>query len=48
MDDRILAVYCLCDDLLIAFRHQQDPQTQMSDAQVMTTAIVAALDFGGN
>ena len=48
MDDRILAVYCLCDDLLIGFRHQQDPQTQMSDAEVMTTAIVAALDFGGN
>jgi hypothetical protein len=48
MDDRILTVYCLCDDLLIAFGHREDPQAQMSDAEVMTTAIVADLDFGGN
>jgi Transposase DDE domain len=48
MDDSVLAIYCLCDDLLKALPHQQDPQPLMSDAEVMTTAIVAALYFGGN
>ena len=48
MDTRIVAVYCLCDDMLKALHHRDDPQTQMTDAEVMTTAIVAALDYGGN
>jgi len=48
MDDSVLAIYCLCDDLLKALLHQEDPQRRMSDAEVMTTAIVAALYFGGN
>ena len=48
MDDSILAIYCLCDDLLKARRHQEDRQRRMSDAEVLTSAVVAALYFGGN
>jgi len=48
MDEHIIAVYCLCDDLLRARHHREDPQSTMSDAEVMTTALVAALYFGGN
>jgi hypothetical protein len=48
MDSQIIAVYCLCDDMLKGLHHYEDPQSQMSDAEVMTTALVAALDFGGN
>ncbi len=48
MDDSVLAIYCLCDDLLKALKHSEDSQRQMSDAEVRTTAIVAALYFGGN
>ena len=48
MDDQILAIYCLCDDMLKALDHQEDPQCQMSDAEVLTTALVAALHFAGN
>jgi hypothetical protein len=48
MDTQIVAVYCLCDDLLKAHSHVEDPQCQMSDAEVMTTVLVAALFFGGN
>jgi hypothetical protein len=48
MDTRIVAVYCLCDDMLKALHHRDDPQCLMTDAEVMTTAIVAALDYGGN
>ena len=48
MDIQIVTVFYLCDKLNEALNHQQDPQTQMSDAEVMTAAIVAALFFGGN
>ena len=48
MDTRIVAVYCLCDDMLKALGYKDDVQCQMTAAEVMTTAIVAALYFGGN
>ena len=47
MDDKIIATFCLCDDLLKAIRHQEHPQGQMNDAEVMTTALTAALFFRG-
>ena len=48
MDGQITAIYSLCDDVLKTLHHAEDPQCRMSDAEVMTTAIVAALYFGGN
>jgi hypothetical protein len=48
MDEKIIATYCLCDDLLKAMHHQEDSQCKMSDAEVMTTAFIAALFFRGN
>ena len=47
MDDKIIATFCLCDDLLKAIHHQESSQCQMNDAEVMTTALVAALFFRG-
>ena len=48
MDDKIIATFCLCDDLLKAMHHQEDRQCQMNDAEVMTTACIASLCFRGN
>jgi len=48
MDSRIILVYCLCDDMLKALNHREDPQCQLCDAEIMTIAIVAGLYFGGN
>ena len=48
MDDKIIATFCLCDDLLKAMHHQEDHQCQMNDAEVMTTACIAALCFRGH
>ena len=48
MDTQIILVYCLCDDLLKAMQHREDVQCQMSDAEVMTVALVAALNHRGN
>jgi hypothetical protein len=47
MDETMIATYCLCDDLLKALPHRTDPQCQMSDAEVMTTALTAAIFFRG-
>ena len=48
MDLTIVAVYTICDDFLIAQGHQEHPLAKMSDAEVMTTALVAARYFGSN
>jgi hypothetical protein len=48
MDTQIVVVFCLCDDMLKALQHQENRQRQMTDAEVMTTAIVAMLYFKGN
>ncbi len=48
MDDKIIATFCLCDDLLKAMHHQEDRQCQMNDAEIMTTAFVASVFFRGN
>lgn len=47
MDKQILAIYTLVSDLLQRMKHQENVQCRMSDAEVITTAIVAALYFGG-
>jgi hypothetical protein len=50
LDDTITTIYCLLDDFLKAMRHRRsdDPQTQLSTAEVMTIPLVAATFFGGN
>jgi Transposase DDE domain len=48
MDDKILAVYGLSADVLNAIGHAEDPQQQLSDAEVITTGLVAMLVFRGN
>jgi len=48
MDTSIVFVYCLCDDLLKGLRHKEDAQCQAGDAEILATALVAALHFGGN
>jgi hypothetical protein len=47
MDDKIIATFCLCDDVLKAMHHPEDRQCQMNDAEIMTTALVASLFFEG-
>lgn len=48
MDTRIIVIYCLCDDYLKSIHHREDVQRRMSDSEVMTIGIVAALEFRGN
>ncbi len=48
MEDRIVAVYCLTDDILKALNHYEDPRCRMTDAEIMTAAVCAVMFFGGN
>lgn len=48
MFDNIVALYCITDDLLKAIGHIDDQRCELSDAEVITTALTAALYFGGN
>lgn len=48
MEDQIDFIYCIVDDILKAMNHQEDQQRKMRDAQLITTAIVAMKEFGGN
>jgi hypothetical protein len=48
MDDKIVAIYCLCADILDAIGHVEDAQQRMSDAEVITTGLVAMLFLRGN
>jgi len=48
MDEQIITIYCFCCEVLQSVRHVEDRQCQMSDAEILTTAFVAALYFRGN
>ena len=48
MDDTITTIYCLCDEFLKAMDLRDDPQTQMTTAEVMSVPLVAAGCFSGN
>lgn len=47
-EDKIIALYCIVDDMLKGLHHYEDVRIQFSDAEVITTAFVAALYFGGH
>ena len=46
MIDEIVAIYAIVEDLLKAIGHQEDCRIQMSDAEVITAALVAARLLG--
>jgi hypothetical protein len=48
MQEKIITLYCLCADLLLVFGVQEDPQSRMSTAEIMTVALLAAACFNGN
>lgn len=48
LQDKVIAIYCLLDDLLQEMNHEEHISRSFSDSQVLTTAIVSALYFRGN
>lgn len=47
-EDKIIAIFCFIDDVLKNIAHKEDSRRKLSDSEVITTAIVAALYFGGH
>ena len=48
MLNEIIAMYAITDDLLKAIGHEDDIRREMSDAEIVTTVLVAAMFFNGN
>nr|WP_227687285.1 hypothetical protein [Spirosoma arboris] len=48
MTDKALAIYCLLDDMFQIMGPKTDPHGKLNDAEVATTALMAALSFYGN
>lgn len=48
MCDSTLAIYCLIDDFLKASGHREDCRVEVTDAEIITIALTAMLNFGGN
>ena len=48
MLNETIAIYAIIDDLLKAIGHREDIRREMSDAEIITTALVAAMFFNGN
>lgn len=47
-DSKIIALYCIVDDILKALDHKEDCRVKVNDAEIITTSFVSALYFGGH
>lgn len=47
-ESKIIALYCIVDDLLQAMHHYEDKKVRVSDSEIITTAFVSVLYFGGH
>lgn len=48
MEAMAIVTYVVCDDVVKNLKIREDIQSKMSLSEVMTTAIIAAAEFGGN
>jgi len=48
MLNEIITVYAITDDLLKAIEHHENCRRGISNAEIMTTALIAAIFFNGN
>ena len=48
METEIITIYVICAEFLEYMNHQDHPDSEMSDAEVLTVALVAVLYCGGN
>lgn len=47
-ESKIIALYCIVDDMLKSIRHLEDIRVRVTDSEVITTAFVSSLYFGGH
>jgi hypothetical protein len=50
-EDKIIGIFCIVDDIfhiLISIGHLEDSRRKVSDSEIITTALISALYFGGH
>lgn len=47
-EGKIIGIYCIVDDILKGIGHCEDSRRRVSDSEIITTALVSALYFGGH
>jgi hypothetical protein len=47
-EDKIISIYCIVDDILKGIGHNEDVRRRISDSEIITTALISALYFGGH
>jgi IS5 family transposase len=47
-DSKIIALFCIVDDMLKSLGHREDCRSRVSDSEIITTAFVSVLYFGGH
>jgi hypothetical protein len=47
-EDKIIRIYRIVDDILKGIGHSEDSRRKVSDGEIITTALVSALYFGGH
>ena len=48
LESKIIGIYCLIDDMLKSVHHYEDSRRKISDSEVILTAVISALYFGGH
>ena len=48
MEAKIIVTYVVCDDIIKSLKIEENLQVKMSMAEVMTTAIISAIQYSGN
>ena len=48
MIKKSIAIYTIIDDLLKEIKHNEPKNRQVYDSEIITTALISALYFGGN
>ena len=48
MEAKVIVAYVVCDDTIKSLKIKDDVQATMNTAEVMTTAIISAIQFSGN
>lgn len=47
-EGKIISIYCIINDLLKGIHHKEHENRKVSDSEIITTAIVSSLYFGGH
>lgn len=45
MNEQVIAIFCICDEVVKSFGYSDDPQYKMTTAEIMTFALMSAMHY---